>query len=164
MTKGKHKRPRSLSDEFTSPAKKKRHLSLLQPEPVDLWGTSSSSVITGVIEQGDTFEGVTLLPHIGDRDFLKPFQLPEKSLFKELEFIITSSHMSEKSFELELELVIAKIKEFSFEETEFLKSCEEHDSGNSKQVVSYSDQAKPPIWFPNFWQIKEPVFDQKIAS
>ena len=134
-----------------------------QSVPVDLWDTSSNSVMAGVIEQQDTFEGVTLLPHKSDKDFLVPFQVPERSLFKELAFIITSSNMSEKSFELELELVIAKIKDFSFEDPDTSKSCEEHKSDPSKQTASCTDYANPPIWFPNFWQIKTDI-DQQIAG
>ena len=65
-------------------------------------------------------------------------------------FIITSTNLLEKSFELELELVIAKLREFSLEDPETQKTCEEHNSINSRQNASQIECANPPVWFPNF--------------
>ena len=79
-------------------------------------------------------------------------------------FILASTNLLEKSFELELELVIAQIRNFSLEDSEPLKSCEEHKSDHGRQVANQSDHANPPLWFPNFWQIKEPVQEQLIAN
>ena len=64
-----------------------------------------------VREQLDIIEGVNILPLPNDGDMLHPFQLPERSHFREMDFIITSTSLSEKSFELELELAIAKTRQ-----------------------------------------------------
>ena len=70
-------------------------------------------------------------------------------------FVISSTSLSEKSFELELELVIAKLREFSLEDPETQNICEEHNSTEGKQNASQIVCANPPVWFPNFWQIKQ---------
>ena len=84
--------------------------------------------IPDVREQMDIIEGVNLLPHPNDGEVLHPLQLPQRSSFWEMAFIISSTSLSEKSFELELELVIAKLREFSLEDPEIQNICEEHNS------------------------------------
>ena len=95
----------------------------------------------------DIIEGVNLLPLPNDGDMLHPFQLPERSCFREIAFIIGSTNLSEKPFKLELELAIAQLREFSLEDTEPLKSCEEHKSDHGRQIASQTDHASPPLWF-----------------
>ena len=110
--------------------------------------------IPDVKEQRDIINGVNLLPNQNDGEVLHPLQLPQRLLFWEMAFLISSTSLEEKSFELELELAIAKIREFSLEDPEPQNFCEEHSSTMDKQTASQIEVVKPPTWFPNFWQIK----------
>ena len=82
LSKRKRKHPRSPSSKSTGSAHKRRQLSNLASEPVDVWEPRFNSAIAGIITYMDPFEGISLLPHTLDKDFLQPFQLPEKSLLK----------------------------------------------------------------------------------